>query len=64
MLKDKQERISIIDYLIKEIGKVLRTAYTEFNKEVFRTLVDKIIIKDKHNATYIFKCGIAVNQEI
>lgn len=64
IVKNKQEDISIIDYRIKEIGKVLRSAYTEFNKEIFRTLIDKVLIKDKHNATFIFKCGIAVNQAI
>lgn len=64
IIKDNQDTVNIIDYRIKEIGKVLKTAYTEFNKDVFRTLIDKIVIKDKHRVTYIFKCGIAVDQEI
>lgn len=63
-IKEKQDTINIIDYRIREISKVLKNVYTEFNKDVFRTLIDKVIIKDKHQATYIFKCGIAVDQEI
>ncbi len=60
----KTDNISIINYRIKEIDKVLNGVYTTFDKEICKNLIEKIIIKDKHTATYVFKCGIALDQNI
>ena len=58
------DNISIIDYRLKEIDKMLNGVYTVFDKDICKNLIDKIIIKDKHTATYVFKCGIALDQTI
>ena len=64
MVKNNTDNISIISYRLKEIDKMLNGVYTEFNKDICKNLVEKIIIKDKHTATYVFKCGIAIDQSI
>ena len=64
MVKSNTDNISIISYRLKEIDKMLNGVYTEFNKDICKNLVEKIIIKDKHTATYVFKCGIAIDQSI
>lgn len=58
------DNISIISYRLKEIDSMLNRVYTEFNKEICKNLIEKIIIKDKHTATYVFKCGVAIDQTI
>lgn len=62
--KNNTDSISIISYRLKEIDKILNGVYTEFNKEICKNIIEKIIIKDKHTATYVFKCGIAIDQTI
>ncbi len=64
MVKNKQSNLSIISYRLKEIDKLLKGVYTEFSKELCKSLIEKIVIKDKHTATYVFKCGIALDQQI
>ncbi len=62
--KHKTDNVSILQYRMKEIDKMLKGTYTTFDKNICKNLLEKIIIKDKHTATYIFKCGIAIDQEI
>lgn len=64
MAKKNTDNISIISYRLKEIDKMLKGVYTEFNKDICKNLIEKIIIKDKHTATYIFKCGVALDQTL
>lgn len=62
--KRNTDSISILEYRLTEIRKVLNGTYNEFNKELCKALIEKIVIKDKHTATYVFKCGIALEQTI
>lgn len=64
IIKQKNDSICIIDYRLNEIKTVLKGVYNTFNKEVCKALLEKVVVKDKHNATYVFKCGIAIEQEI
>ncbi len=64
MTKQKTDKVSILQYRIKEIEKMLKGTYTTFDKNICKNLLEKVIVKDKHNVTYIFKCGIAIDLEI
>lgn len=64
IIQKQTDDISFVDYRIKEIEKLLENAYNEFDKDICKIVLDKVIIKGKHLATYVFKCGIAIDQNI
>ena len=64
IIRQKNNSICILDYRVNEIKKVLKGVYNTFHKDICKALLDKVVVKDKHNATFIFKCGIAIEQEI
>ena len=62
--KQKTDKVSILEYRMKEIDKMLRGTYTIFDKNICRNLLEKVVVKDKHMVTFVFKCGIAIDQAI
>ena len=64
IIRQKNNSICILDYRVNEIKKVLKGVYNTFHKDICKALLEKVVVKDKHNATFIFKCGIAIEQEI
>ena len=64
IIRQKNNSICILDYRLNEIKTVLKGVYNTFHKDICKALLEKVVIKDKHSATYVFKCGIAIEQEI
>jgi len=54
----------ILHQRVKEIRQVIRLPYIEYRGDMFRSLVEKVIIKDKKTLRFIFKCGIELNHAV
>jgi len=49
---------------VKEIGKVLKLPLIEYRGEIFRSLIEKIVVNGKKSLKFIFKCGIERDYQI
>ncbi len=54
----------ILHHRVKEIRQVIRLPYFEYRGDIFRNLVEKVIVKDKRNLRFIFKCGIEMDCKV
>ncbi|MCL2796768.1 MAG: hypothetical protein FWD58_01760 [Firmicutes bacterium] len=53
----------LLNERVKEISKVIRLPYFEYHGDIFRSLVEKVIVKDKKTLRFIFKCGIELDHQ-
>lgn len=53
----------LLNERVKEIRKVIRLPYFEYHGDIFRSLIEKVIVKDKKTLRFIFKCGIEMNYQ-
>jgi len=60
-LKGKHE---LLHQRVKEIRQVTRLPYFEYRGDIFRSLVEKVIVKDKKTMRFIFKSGIEMDCRI
>jgi hypothetical protein len=49
---------------LKELRQIVRTAYTEFNDDVFRCLIEKVIVVDKMTLRFVLKCGVDIPYQL
>jgi DNA invertase Pin-like site-specific DNA recombinase len=49
---------NILNQRVKEIKQVIRLPYFEYNGDIFRSLVERVIVKNKRTLRFILKCGI------
>ena len=43
---------------IQEIKEVLKLSYHQFDGSIFKSLIEKVVIKSKKEMRFIFKCGM------
>ena len=43
---------------VRELKSVLKLPYQEFTDDIFRSLIEKVIVKDKKTLRFVFKCGM------
>jgi len=53
----------LLNERVKEIRQVIRLPYFEYRGDIFRSLIEKVIVKDKKTLRFIFKCGIEMNYQ-
>ncbi|MDR2202106.1 MAG: zinc ribbon domain-containing protein [Clostridiales bacterium] len=54
----------LLQQRVKEIRQVIRLPYSEYRGDIFRSLVKKVIVKDKKTLRFIFKCGIEMDCQL
>lgn len=53
-----------LKFRVAEIGKVLKLPFIEYNGNIFKSLIEKVVVNGKKSLKFIFKCGIEQEIEI
>ena len=64
MCKDAEDEKSLLDYRLRMLDTALTMSFTKFNEDLFKALVDKIVVLDKNKLRFIFKSGIEIEQAV
>lgn len=54
----------ILKSRVAEISKILRLPFIEFRGDIFKSLIEKVVVNGKKSLKFIFKCGIERDIEI
>ena len=49
---------------VREISQVIRLPYMQYSGDLFRSLVEKVVINGKKDLKFIFKCGIEMECQV
>lgn len=64
LCKDAEDEKNLLDYRMRMIDTALNMTFTKFNDDLFKALIEKIVVLDKTHLRFIFKSGIEIEQEI